>query len=412
MTTTAKKLKSGKYVFLIMLLCSVAYMVSYLTRYNYAAALVVIEDLPGFNEANASYPLTAMFIVYGSVQLLSGYLGDKIAPEKIVCTGLLGTCILNLIIPLCASPVMMTVIWGLNGIAQSLMWPPIVKILTDNCTKDDYGKYIVYVMFGTGLGTIIVYSGAPAILKIWNWTGIFIIPAVIAAVMALIWVIAYKKIVSHAEEVEIYVPETAKKDAGKVKFTSAAILLLVFIMLANIMQGLLRDGSATYMPKYMKDVFAFDASLAILTGIALPLGSKVVSLFTSIIHRRILKNEASTTTLFFFIMTLCFGTLFIAENYNPWLSIVLFTIANASSHAINFMYTTIAVPHFERFGKASFIAGLINSSVYIGSALTTWCTPFMVTNFGWTGVMLTWLITSALGLIVCVISIKPFSKPL
>ena len=214
------------------------------------------------------------------------------------------------------------------------------------------------------------------------------------------------------EDVEIYIPEAEKKDGTKVKFTRAAIILLILIMLANVMQGLLRDGSSTYMPKYMKDVFAFDASLAILTGIALPLGSKVVSLFTSTLYRRVLKNEASTTTLFFFIMTACFAVLFIAKDFNPWLSIVLFTIANASSHAVNFMYTTIAVPHFERFGKASFVAGLINSSVYIGSALTTWCTPFVVSNFKWTGVMLTWLIASALGLIICILSIRQFAKKL
>ena len=169
MTVTAKKIKSGKYIFLLVLMCSIAYMVSYLTRYNFASVLVEIELLEGFNKSSASYPLTAMFIVYGSVQLLSGYLGDKISPEKIVFSGLIGTCIANIALPFCTNPIQMTVVWGINGFAQSLMWPPIVRILTDYLTKDDYEKYIVYVMFGTGLGTIAVYSGAPFLLKTASW---------------------------------------------------------------------------------------------------------------------------------------------------------------------------------------------------------------------------------------------------
>ena len=411
MNTTVKKITRGKYVFLLIFMCSLAYMVSYLTRYNYASVLVEIELLDGFTKSSASYPLTAMFIVYGSVQLLSGYLGDKISPEKIVLAGLIGTSMANIAVPFCTTPIQMTVVWGINGFAQSLMWPPIVKILTDYLTKDDYGKYIVYVLFGTGLGTIVVYSGAPAILSVASWKGVFFVPAAIAVVMAIVWIITIRKIERHTQEVEVCVSETAsEKDGKKVKFTRAAIMLLVFIMLANIMQGLLRDGSSTYMPNYMKDVFGFDASLAILTGIALPLGSKVLSLFTSAIHRRVLKNEAKTTSLFFIITTACFAVLFVSDGFNPWLSIITFTVANASTHAINFMYTTIAVPHFERFGKASFVAGLINSSVYIGSALTTWCTPLVATHFGWTGVMLAWLITSAVGLVICLASIRPFAK--
>lgn len=410
MNVTAKKLKKGKYVFLLIFICSLAYMVSYLTRYNYAAVMVDIIKSESFAKTEASFPLTAMFVVYGTVQLLSGYLGDKISPEYIVFAGLLGTAAANTALPFCPTPIHMTIVWGINGFFQSLMWPPIVKILTDYLTKDDYGKYIVYVLFGTGFGTIFVYSFTPVILNVASWREVFYIPALIAVIMAVIWIVYIKKIESHTEEVEIFVSE--KPDGHKVKFTGAAISLLVLIMLANVMQGFVRDGTANWMPTYMDDVFMLGSSLAILTGIALPIASKFVSLFTNTLHRRVLKNEAKTTSLFFAVCTVCCLVLTLAFKSNGVLSVAMLMLVNASSHAINFMYTTIAVSHFDRFGKASLTAGIMNSSVYVGSALSTYGIAFVEQKAGWSGVMLAWLITSALGLVICLASIKPFSKKL
>lgn len=413
MNTKVKKIKDGRYIFFIVLICSVAYMVSYLTRYNYAAVLVDIIKSEGFSKTQASFPLTAMFVVYGTVQLLSGYLGDKISPERIVFAGLWGACLANIAMPFCTNPIAMTVVWGINGFAQSLMWPPIVKILTEYLTKEDYEKYIIYIMFGTGFGTIFVYCFTPVILKFASWREAFFIPAAIAAVMAIVWIFFIGKIEKHAVETEIYVPEATKNGVPvKTRLTGAAILLLALIMLSNVMQGFVRDGTANWMPTYMDDVFHLGSSLAILTGIALPIASKFVSLFTNIIHRKVLRNEAKTTSLFFAVCSVCCLVLTVAHSSSGVLSVCMLMLVNASSHAVNFMYTTIAVPHFERFGKASFIAGILNSSVYIGSALSTYGIAFIEQRAGWAGVMAAWLAASAIGLAVCLFSVKPFSKKL
>ena len=412
MTTTAKKLQGGKYVFLLIFLCSVAYMVSYLTRYNYAAVMVEIVKTEGFTKTAASFPLTAMFIVYGSVQLLSGYLGDKISPVLIVFAGLIGSAISNAAMPFCPTAIAMTVVWGINGFFQSLMWPPIVRILTDYLARDDYGKNIVYVLLGTGFGTIFVYSFTPIFIQVARWKEVFYIPAGIALVMAFIWVISMKKIEKCTVDVEVKTESPVAATGKSIKFTGAAISLLVLIMVSNVMQGLVRDGTANWMPTYMDDVFHLGSSLAILTGVALPIASKIVSLFTNSIHRRILKNEAKTTSLFFAVCTVCCLVLSLCYKSSGVLSVGMLMLVNASSHAINFMYTTIAVSHFERFGKASLTAGIMNSAVYIGSALSTYGIAFIEQQAGWSGVMIAWLVASAAGLVICLASIKAFSKPL
>ena len=183
-------------------------------------------------------------------------------------------------------------------------------------------------------------------------------------------------------------------------------------MFANIFQGLLRDGITTWMPTYMADTFGFDSSSAILTGIALPIAAITISFFTATIYRKILKNEAKCTTLFFAVCTLACFILVLAGTSNPALSTAMLMIASAATHAINFMYTSIAVAKFERFGKTSFITGAMNSSVYIGSAISTYGIAAITTHFGWSGTMVTWFGCALVGLIVCIFSVKPFKKTL
>ena len=146
MNTTVKKITQKKYIRALVFMCSLAYFVSYLTRINYSAVLVEIMKSEGYLKPAASIPLTGLFIVYGVGQLISGVLGDKFSPEKIVFCGLLITSAMNILLPFVSSSVvLMTVTWSINGFAQALMWPPLVKIMARYLTKDDYSLNIVYI---------------------------------------------------------------------------------------------------------------------------------------------------------------------------------------------------------------------------------------------------------------------------
>lgn len=414
MDTTVKKLSQKKYIKALVFMCSLVYFVSYLTRINYSAVLVEIMKSEGYPKPAASIPLTGLFIVYGVGQLISGVLGDKFSPEKIVFCGLLITSGMNIILPFVSSSVvLMTVTWSINGFAQALMWPPLVKIMARYLTKDDYSLNIVYVILGSSLGTIFVYAVSPVVISLSGWRFVFWGAATIAVIVALIWIFFIFGIENHAQAVEKE-SNTAKnvQKGNGISFTKAAILLLSLIMFTNIFQGLLRDGITTWMPTYMQDTFEFGSSGAILTGVALPIASITISFFTATIYRKILKNEAKCTTLFFSVCTACCLVLCLAGTRNPAISTAMLMAASAATHAINFMYTSISVAKFERFNRTSFVTGAINSSVYIGSAISTYGIAAITTHFGWSGTMVTWLVCSVIGLVVCIFSIKPFKKEL
>ena len=115
--------------FYITLLFAAVYFTSYLTRTNYAAVLIEMIRTEGFTKEAAALALTVSAITYGLGQVVSGYLGDRFKPEKIIFFGLVTATVMNLLIPLCPSAISMSAVWGVNGFAQAMIWPPMVKML-------------------------------------------------------------------------------------------------------------------------------------------------------------------------------------------------------------------------------------------------------------------------------------------
>lgn len=77
------------------------YMVSYITRINYGAIISEMEAATAVSRDLLSMALTGSFITYGAGQIVSGVLGDRISPKKLVSCGLMVTVAMNLLIPVC-----------------------------------------------------------------------------------------------------------------------------------------------------------------------------------------------------------------------------------------------------------------------------------------------------------------------
>jgi len=138
----------GKEVTRLTLIFSLAYMVSYITRINFGAIISEIERVTQLERALLSMAVTGSFITYGVGQLVSGAIGDRLSPKKLVMWGFACTSCMNLFIPLFKNPYIMTAIWCLNGFAQSFMWPPLVRLMAELFSENDYKKAVTRVSWG------------------------------------------------------------------------------------------------------------------------------------------------------------------------------------------------------------------------------------------------------------------------
>lgn len=396
------KITEKKAVNRMILLFAVLYLISYVTRINYSAIIAEMVSAEGIQKSLASLALTASAVTYGIGQLVSGFLGDKIEPKKLIFCGLLVTISMNLLIPLCRTPYQMTLVWGVNGLAQAFMWPPLVKIMTVLFTEETYKKACVIVSWGSSCGTILIYLLSPICIHFAGWRAIFVLSALCAVVMALIWL---KKCPSIGK-----FSGTAASETKTHEPISKSFLLLAGIMAAIMLQGMLRDGVTTWMPSYISETFHLDSKIAILTGVILPVFSILTFQLTSIIYRKSVRNELLLSACIYAVGFLAALVLYLTNGASAGMSVLLSALLTGSMHGVNLILVCMVPPYFKRFGRISLASGLLNFCTYVGSAASTFGMAVFSEHFGWNSTVFLWSAVALFGAVICFALCKSWSK--
>ena len=353
----------------------------------------------------AALALTACSITYGAGQLVSGYLGDKFKPQNIILIGFIITALMNLCVGTVGDGSILVFLWAINGFAQAFMWPPLVKILSNLLNDDDYKKACVRVSWGSSLGTVSMYLLAPVIIKFFDVRIVFVISGALAAVMAIIWKSVYEKykpfkVCGNSEEKPSRKAEANSTSA--VKFNKSSIVLLALIMLAIMLQGALRDGVTNWTPTYISEIFKLNSSISILTGVILPVFSLLSFTFVSFVNRKFIKNELVCAGVTFGVGAASAVLLLAFGSSNVALSLVLLALLVGSMHGVNLILVCMIPAYFARFGKVSFISGLINSCTYLGAAISTYGIAVFTDVFGWNKTIVLWSVVAFLGALICI----------
>ncbi|MBP3939391.1 MAG: MFS transporter, partial [Clostridia bacterium] len=278
------------------LLCSAAYFVSYLTRVNFAAVIAAIIQAGDIDKTSAGLVTTLGFITYGVGQLVSGWLGDRINPKKLMVIGFATTVAMNLLIPLCPNGAWMCIVWAFNGFAQSFMWPPMVKIMSSAMNTDDYNKGCVVVSWGSTIATILIYLVSPVIIKFAGWRTVFFVYAGVAVLISSVW---YMKITEIEKKCDIVYPMHQKSKSGGKMSIKISIPLLLVVMITIMLQGSLRDGVTTWVPTFVSEAFNLGSEISILSSIIIPLFSLASLQLTSVIYNKLGKKPFQSAGLFF-----------------------------------------------------------------------------------------------------------------
>lgn len=394
-------LTSKKDIRKLIFLFTLTYMVSYITRINYGAIILEMEKSTGFARSLLSIALTGSFITYGTGQIVSGFLGDRISPKRLVTVGISATTILNLCITLCRAPWQMIAVWCVNGFAQSLMWPPMVRMMTALLSSDDYKNATAKVSLGSMFGTVAVYLASPVIIRIASWNGVFIFSAVCGAAMCILW--------------NIYAPDikTEKREAVVESKVSSKIIfcpVMIAIFVAIILQGMLRDGVTTWMPTYISETYDLGSGISILSGVVLPLFGALCINAASHIYRKKITDPVLFAAMIFALSAFSAAGLYLTNGRVAVLSVLLSAILTGCMHGVNLMLVCMIPAFFKKYGNVSTVSGIINSCTYMGSAISTYGMALLSEKMGWGFTVFSWVIIAALGAVVCFACIKAWNK--
>lgn len=157
-----RRIESPKVARLLFLLCWFAYFTSYIGRLNYSSAMTEMIQGTILTKSQAGFISMVYFFAYGIGQLCNGILGDKFHPGKMIFTGLAIAAGANLCMGFAGGFQVMAVIWGINGYAQAMIWPPIIRIFAEMVSREQKMKFCVDIVSSQVLGTLASYLLPPA----------------------------------------------------------------------------------------------------------------------------------------------------------------------------------------------------------------------------------------------------------
>lgn len=393
-------------------LCSIVYFTSYLTRNSYNAVISEITSSLGTGADSTGLIGTCAFLTYGIGQIICGVIGDRISPRYLILSGIGATTVCNLAMPfLNGNIVLMTLLWGINGFAQAMFWPPLVRLMAEQLSKSDYDRAVVSVTTASSFGNILLYLVSPLCISVSGWDLVFYITGAIGAIMAVAWYLGTRSLPEKAVDPSDLRREDKESDEkGKPSaLKKAAASGIVLILLAIILQGMLRDGLATWMPSLISDTFGLSNAVSILTAVLLPVFAIIGIKLSAAIQNK-LRNELLSAALLYgvgFVLTLLMLPLL---SVSLVASVIVLSLITASMHGVNLLLISRVPIHFARFGKISTVSGLLNAFTYIGSAASTYGFALFSEEYGWYFTVGSWVVITALGTSLCLLTVRRWKK--
>lgn len=418
-----RKITDDRTARVLFLLCWSAYFTSYIGRLNYSSAMTAMIQEQILTKSQAGFISMVYFFAYGIGQLCNGLLGDRIHPGRMIFTGLSLAAVMNLLMGFTGNFFLMSVIWGINGYAQAMIWPPIIRIFAEMLEKEQKMRYCVDIVSSQVVGTLASYLIAAAVMWLFGWKAVFAAAALCLAVMAAAWMAGFKRVEkgggkAHVEaqapassaQTQTAVPSTDSRSASTGNtapdHSFSHLLLhcgLLAVLFPVVIHGMLKDGVTTWVPTYITETFMTSPSFSILVTTVLPVINLTGAYAARTVYKKCREHEVKAAALFFTVATAALCGLWVGRGVSILLTVLLFALTTASMMAVNTLFVNMLPLRFERLGRVSTVSGFLNSAAYLGTAVSTFTIGIMVERMGWDVTIGSWVLLTGGALVVCIL---------
>ena len=392
----------------IFLLCFACYGSAYVGRLNMSAALNGLATDLSLTDARAGVFQTVFALIYSLGQIVNGSLVDRISARRYIGTGLLLSAACNALFGMTSNYTLLVILWALNGAAQSMLWTPVVKLLTvwfkgSRRDRASFGLSLTMI-----LGHLAAWGVSGALASMMSWRYAFFVSAVvgIAGIAGLVLIIdapAPGEDIGTAADVAA-VPEKSNGNAmplGRLLGSTGLGLLL----LCCICNGFVRDGIVTWAPTILANAqegLAIDSTLLTLIIPAI----NAVGIITVKKCYHVFGDSSRIAVAALMIVSGILAFLMLPAGMGMIVCAALMGLCCAANYGVNPMLTTLIPMEYENTGRVGLVAGLMDCFIYLGSALAGVAVGAMSDSFGWNWVYAAWGIVSLLGAALAFMSVR------
>ncbi len=397
-----QKSKASDSTRLLIFVSWLMYTVSYLGKVNYSANITQIVDYYQISKAEAGIVPSLFFFSYGIGQVVNGLLCKKYNIKWMIFFSLFTSGMINLTVGMTTDFKIIKWLWMLNGFVLSILWPAIVRLLSESLPQKDLGKSSVIMGTTVAAGTLTIYGLSSIFAMLSMFKLAFYSAAVIDVIIAVLWICFYKKAVKKAvdKSEKENVSKTDSEEEQKIdeRSNSKKIIYISIctLCLYAVIVNLTKDGLTTWVPSILKEEFATSDSLSIFLTLLLPIVAIFGNLGALKMHNMI--PDYVTQCFAVFGVLAGFIGMIIASISLKYMVLTLIglVIVNFFASSLNSLITSI-FPIFMR-GKVNsgLFAGVLNGFCYIGSTISSYGLGAIADNFGWLSVF--WLLIGCCGL--------------
>lgn len=402
--------KSKNHFFTFML-CWLAYASTYVCRLNFSAAMPELQANAVFSETRIAAVSSVFFICYGIGQFVSGLIGDRADTRKLVFSGLLISALCNIGIFLVHTYIPLIVLWAINGIAQSMVWTPILKIASLNFNAATREKFGIDMATTVPIGTLLSYAVSLLTLLFLPWQYVFLTCGLFELLISAVWLLGTRGlfIAKEAESPAAVQKDDIKKGLGatlKAAVSGGVLLMLIPIMI----QGTLKDSVTQWVPAFFASTFGSNTSFSLLLTMLLPIVNVTGAYFAKAIQKK-LHSEIGTSLVFFAVSILFLLILKLFGSGNIVLALISMAGVTNCMFAVNVMLITMVPLQFSKLGNVSTIGGLLNAVAYIGcGALNLLAGKLLESQNGWDNLFWMWIVIAVIAVAVSAVCIPMWKQ--
>lgn len=406
-------IKSVKKSKLIVAAMWVLYCASYFIRTCYAATIAPLAEEGIYSKGEIGLIGTAFFICYGVGQLISGLIGDKINPFFMVMFGSVLGAVCCFLIPAAGSLGVLIGVWAANGLFQSMLWSPILRIFSETIDESLSKKAILNIALSLPVGTVLAYLMSSMIIKYLNWKYVFIFGGSVVVIAVLFAGFAIFCSEKDIEKVPVIQKQNAEAHNNVNKKGLAAVAVssgLLFIMIPSFLHGMMRDGITNWVPAMISEVYGVSTSFSVFVTIALPIFNAFGAYLVTPLYKKLGENEMKTAGVTGFAALVPLLIMLFMNKLPVYVIIVLLAVTTSVMYALNYLIISLVPVRFSKFGFTSGISGILNSGAHIGCALSSYGFGAISEKAGWSAVIIVWIVSSVLITVFSFASNKRWSR--
>ncbi len=383
--------QTAKNAVMIGSLCSISYLAVYIAR-NILSAVTPLMVEGGYTEEYIGSISSLYLGFYAVGQLINGAIGDKIHAKWMICIGLLGAGITNLVFSRIAMfPTAAMIVYGLTGFFLSMIYGPMTKVVSENTEPIHATRYSLGYTFASFIGS----PAAGLLAAFLAWQSVFAVSSSVLFAMSFLGFLFFtaferRGVVRYGQY------KAEKKGAQNIRVLFRH--KIVKFSLISILTGIVRTSVVFWLPTYIAQHLGFSAKVSAGIFTAATLVISFTAFIAVFLYERLGHDIHKTVLLMFISATVFFALTYFVKN--PVLNIIMIVLAIMSSNGAASMLWSRYCPSLRDTGMVSSATGFLDFLSYMAAAGANLIFANAATSIGWDNLILVWLAIVLVGVIV------------